>query len=104
MGLRSGLPNLGPPRCRVAALAAPIQLAPAAQQSTIKSAHQPPRSNRGQPVEAPQLAGGVTPWETLDRIAARIQDYGWHVQLQLDGRSLPEREAQIRSWPAASLS
>jgi len=45
------------------------------------------------------LAGGVTPWETLDRIAARIQDYGWHVQLQLDGRSLPEREAQIRSWP-----
>ena len=55
MGLRSGLPNLGPPRCRVADLAAPIQLAPAAQQSKIKSAHQPPRSYRGQPLEAPQL-------------------------------------------------
>src|SRR4051812_12849293 len=54
MGLRSGLPNLGPPRCRVADLAAPIQLAPAAQQSKIKSAHQPPRSYRGQPLEAPQ--------------------------------------------------
>src|SRR3954451_2528658 len=56
MGLRSGLPNLGPPRRCVADLAAPIQLAPAAQQSKIKSAHQPPRSYRGQPVEAPHLA------------------------------------------------
>src|SRR4051794_31699638 len=56
MGLRSGLPHLGPPRRCVAALAAPIQLASAAQQSKIKSAHQPPRSDRGQPVEAPQLA------------------------------------------------
>src|SRR4051794_31857014 len=56
MGLRSGLPHLGSPRRCVADLAAPIQLAPAAQQSTIKSAHQPPRSYRGQPVEAPHLA------------------------------------------------
>src|SRR5215212_5041796 len=55
MGLRSGLPHLGSPRRRVADLAAPIQLAPAAQQSKIKSARQPPRSCRGQPVEAPQL-------------------------------------------------
>src|SRR3954467_9541593 len=55
MGLRSGLPHLGSPRRCVADLAAPIQLAPAAQQSKIKSAHQPPRSYRGQPVEAPQL-------------------------------------------------
>src|SRR3954465_12957186 len=56
MGLRSGLLNLGPPRRCVADLAAPIQLAPAAQQSKIKSAHQPPRSYRGQPVEAPHLS------------------------------------------------
>src|SRR3982750_5044723 len=56
MGLRSGLPHLGSPRRRVADLAAPIQLASAAQQSKSKSAHQPPRSDRGQPVEAPQLA------------------------------------------------
>jgi transposase len=55
MGLRSGVSNLGPPRCSVADLAAPIQLAPAAQQSKIKTAHQPPRSDRGQPVEAPHL-------------------------------------------------
>src|SRR3954469_7160433 len=56
MGLRSALTQLGPPRRCVADLAAPIQLAPAAQQSKIKSAHQPPRSCRGQPVEAPHLA------------------------------------------------
>src|SRR4051794_29750052 len=55
MGLRSGLSNLGPPRCCVADLATPIQLAPAAQQPKSKSAHQPPRSYRGQPVEAPHL-------------------------------------------------
>src|SRR4051794_11664239 len=56
MGLRSGLPHLGSPRRCVADLAAAIQLASAAQQSKSKSAHQPPRSDRGQPVEAPQLA------------------------------------------------
>src|ERR1044072_4017283 len=56
MGLRSGLPHLGSPRWCVADLAAPIQLASAAQQPKIKSAHQPPRSYREQPVEAPQLA------------------------------------------------
>jgi D-galactarolactone isomerase len=45
------------------------------------------------------LAGAPLPWERLDRIAARVQEVGWHVQLQLDGRDLPEREAQVRSWP-----
>ena len=45
------------------------------------------------------LAGAPIPWERLDRIAARVQEVGWHVQLQLDGRDLPEREAQVRSWP-----
>src|SRR3954453_15735553 len=68
MGLRSGLLNLGPPRRCVADLAAPIQLAPAAQQSKIKSAHQPPRSYRGQPVEAPQLA------ETTELVRPRAED------------------------------
>jgi D-galactarolactone isomerase len=45
------------------------------------------------------LAGAPIPWERLDRIAARVQEVGWHVQLQLDGRDLPDREAQVRSWP-----
>src|SRR3954470_5847476 len=75
MGLRSGLPHLGPPRRCVADLAAPIQLAPAAQQSKIKSAHQPPRSCRGQPVEAPHLAGIECDGATYHRSAtARDRD------------------------------
>lgn len=45
------------------------------------------------------LPGGALPWEKFDALAARVQDAGWHVQLQLDGRLLPEREAQIRRWP-----
>ena len=45
------------------------------------------------------LRGGAILWDQLDRIAARVQGVGWHVQLQLDGRELPEREAQIRGWP-----
>ena len=39
------------------------------------------------------------PWQMLDEIAHRVQRVGWHVQLQLDGRTLPEREAQIMRWP-----
>jgi D-galactarolactone isomerase len=42
------------------------------------------------------LPGGVLPWEILDTMAARTRAFGWHVQLQLDGRELPAREAQIR--------
>jgi len=45
------------------------------------------------------LPGGALPWEKFDALAARVQEVGWHVQLQLDGRLLPEREAQIRRWP-----
>lgn len=45
------------------------------------------------------LGGGAVPWDRLDRIAARVQAVGWHVQLQLDGRDLPDRESQIRGWP-----
>jgi D-galactarolactone isomerase len=45
------------------------------------------------------LPGGAIPWEMLDAIAARVQDFGWHVQLQTDGRVFPERASQIMSWP-----
>jgi len=43
--------------------------------------------------------GGVLPWEMLDEMAARVNAFGWHVQLQLDGRDLPDHSAQIRSLP-----
>jgi len=45
------------------------------------------------------LKGGVLPWDTLEPMAARVLDFGWHVQLQLDGRELPEREALLRRLP-----
>jgi D-galactarolactone isomerase len=45
------------------------------------------------------LAGGVLPWACLEEMAARIHNFGWHVQLQLDGRLLPEREAMLRRLP-----
>jgi D-galactarolactone isomerase len=45
------------------------------------------------------LAGGVLPWENLEETAARVRAFGWHVQLQLDGRTLPEREAVLKRLP-----
>ena len=45
------------------------------------------------------LPGGAIPWDKADAIAARVQAAGWHVQLQMDGRQLPEREQQILAWP-----
>lgn len=42
------------------------------------------------------LPGGVLPWESLETMAAKVGAFGWHVQLQLDGRQLPEREAQLK--------
>lgn len=43
--------------------------------------------------------GGALPWEALERIAARVREFGWHIQLQLDGRTLPERQALIKRFP-----
>ena len=45
------------------------------------------------------LPGGALPWDTLERMAARVAPFGWHVQLQLDGRNLPEREAMLKRLP-----
>ncbi len=45
------------------------------------------------------LPGGVLPWDALEPIAARIAPLGWHAQIQMDGRLLPEREAMLRGLP-----
>jgi D-galactarolactone isomerase len=42
------------------------------------------------------LAGGPLPWDILETMSARVAPFGWHVQLQLDGRELPEREAVLK--------
>jgi D-galactarolactone isomerase len=45
------------------------------------------------------LKGGALPWDILEEMAARVHPFGWHVQLQCNGRELPEREAMLRRLP-----
>lgn len=45
------------------------------------------------------LDGGVLPWNALEALAARVLPFGWHVQLQVDGRDLPRHEARLTSLP-----
>ena len=45
------------------------------------------------------LGGGVLPWEALEGLAARVLPFGWHVQLQLDGRDLSQHETRLRNLP-----
>ncbi len=45
------------------------------------------------------LPGGVLAWESLPEMAARVQEVGWHVQLQMDGRLFAERELMLRRLP-----
>jgi D-galactarolactone isomerase len=42
------------------------------------------------------LPGGPLPWDILETMAARVAPFGWHVQLQLDGRELPSHEAMLK--------
>jgi len=45
------------------------------------------------------LSGGLLPWDSLETLAARIAPLGWHINLQLDGRDLPQRIALIDHLP-----
>ena len=45
------------------------------------------------------LPGGVLGWESLEATAARIDALGWNINLQLDGRDLPAREAMLLRLP-----
>jgi D-galactarolactone isomerase len=45
------------------------------------------------------LPGGSMPFDRMDGIMARVHPFGWHANLQLDGRELPKHEAQIRRLP-----
>lgn len=44
-------------------------------------------------------AGGALPWDALEPLAARIAPLGWNVNLQLDGRELPEIRARLDRLP-----
>lgn len=44
-------------------------------------------------------AGGPLPWDALEPLAARIAPLGWNINLQLDGRDLPQHRARIERLP-----
>ncbi len=45
------------------------------------------------------LPGGAVGWERLEAVAANIAPFGWHVQLQLNGRELAERCERLLRLP-----
>lgn len=45
------------------------------------------------------MGGAYYRWDDVERMAARAAEHGWHVQLQFDGRTIPEHEARIRALP-----
>jgi len=45
------------------------------------------------------LRGGALGFEVMDELMARVHPFGWHANIQLDGRELPGFEAQIRRLP-----
>jgi D-galactarolactone isomerase len=45
------------------------------------------------------LHGGTLGFDVMDELMARVHPFGWHANIQLDGRELPGVEAQIRRLP-----
>jgi D-galactarolactone isomerase len=43
--------------------------------------------------------GGLVAADEIAGLASRIKPFGWHVQLQIDGRTLPEHEAMLAALP-----
>jgi D-galactarolactone isomerase len=45
------------------------------------------------------LHGGTLGFDIMDKLMARLHPFGWHANIQLDGRELPKYEAQIKRLP-----
>jgi D-galactarolactone isomerase len=45
------------------------------------------------------LHGGLLGFDVMDELLARVHPFGWHANIQLDGRELPKYEAQIKRLP-----
>jgi len=45
------------------------------------------------------LHGGMLHFDVMDAVMARVHPFGWHANIQLDGRELPKYEAQIKRLP-----
>jgi D-galactarolactone isomerase len=44
-------------------------------------------------------SGGVLAWDDLEVVASRIAEFGWVINLQLDGRDFAQCEARLRALP-----
>jgi D-galactarolactone isomerase len=49
------------------------------------------------------LKGGLLSWDDVDAIAAKVAPFGWHVQIQLDGRELPLHSDRIARLPTETV-
>jgi D-galactarolactone isomerase len=45
------------------------------------------------------LHGGMLGFDVMDAVVARVHPFGWHTNIQLDGRELRKYEAQIKRLP-----
>jgi D-galactarolactone isomerase len=45
------------------------------------------------------LHNGTLGFDVMDRVMAEVHPFGWHANIQLDGRELPKYEAQIKRLP-----
>jgi D-galactarolactone isomerase len=45
------------------------------------------------------LNGGALGFDVMDALMVRVHTFGWHANVQLDGRELPRHEAQLRRLP-----
>lgn len=45
------------------------------------------------------LPGGAIAWEDVEAIAARVAPFGWHAQVQMNGRLFAERAPVLRRLP-----
>ena len=45
------------------------------------------------------LHGGMLGFDVMDAVMAQVHPFGWHANIQLDGRELPKYEAQIKRLP-----
>ena len=46
-----------------------------------------------------EMIHGVLPWEALETIAGMIAPFGWHIDLQTDGRDLPKLVDRLLDLP-----
>lgn len=46
-----------------------------------------------------EMAHGILPWEALEAIAGTVAPHGWHIDLQTDGRDLPQLVDRLLDLP-----